>query len=523
MLYRFLRWLSGVALDWFYAGIEVSGAERVPPDAPLLVVANHPNQLIDALLVARALGRRVSFTGKAVLMENPVIATLGRAIGFVPLRRVQDEAKLRGGSLAEVSGGPFASLRASPTGTVSSRGEERDTETSPTQSLRSGQAGAPQERDRNAAAFEAIVAALGARQAVLIFPEGISHDRPELAPIKTGAARIALQARDDAGVRGLHVVAVGLTFERKWAPRSRILVQIGEPLAVDGWRPSAEGGAVSELTAEVERRLRAVTLNFPTREAADSVLGASRLIAESLEREVRPLDAPDAPLPGVVDVARRAELVRRWVEDGRAPAATRERVEGFAERVGALEATLGRHGIAPSEAGVETGAAAGAWFVVREAALVALGGPVALWGRVNHWAPIALARAVARRTSRNPEDPAMHTIVAGLVLVPLFYAAQTALVWWLAGGWWALAYLVSLPPSARWALRYADRLAHARRRVRAYLLFRREPSLRAGLAAEVAWVREEAAALAREMEERTMAASAPEWRPAGAGTRATAR
>jgi len=473
MLYRFLRWVAGVALDWFYAGVEVEGAERVPRDAPLLVVANHPNQLVDALLVARALGRRVTFTGKAVLMANPFVALLGRAVGFVPLRRVQDEVARCGAS--------------PPTGTIAGAGAERDTGTPPVS--------AP-ERERNAAAFAAIVAALGRREAVLVFPEGISHDRPELAPIKTGAARIALQARDDGGVRGLHVVAVGLTFERKWQPRSRVLVQVGEPLAVDGWRPAAPGAAVAELTAEVERRLRAVTLNFPTREAADAVLPVSRLLAALLEDEVRPLDEPHPPLPGVVGVARRAELVRRAIEEGGAEPAARERVARFAERLDRLRAALEARGVAPGEVAVETGTAAGARFVVREAALVALGGPVALWGRLNHWAPLALARGVARRTSRNPEDPAMHTIVAGLVLVPLFYVVQTALFWRLAGGWAALVYLLSLPPSARWALRYADRLAHARRRVRAYLLFRREPALRRALAEEVAWVRGEAAALA---------------------------
>ena len=153
--------------------------------------------------------------------------------------------------------------------------------------------------------------------------------------------------------------------------------------------------------------------------------------------------------------------------------------------------------------------------MVRETALVALGGPVALWGRINHWAPLALARAVARRTSRNPEDPAMHTIVAGLMLVPLFYAVQTAFVWRLAGGWWALAYLLSLPPAARWALRYADRLAHARRRMRAYLLFRREPALRRELAGEVAWVRSEAQSLARELEPTAIAAGERRLVPGG--------
>ncbi|HET7458920.1 MAG TPA: lysophospholipid acyltransferase family protein, partial [Gemmatimonadaceae bacterium] len=252
MLYRLLHWIAGVALDWFYGDVEVVGAERVPDDAPLLLAANHPNQLIDALLVARAVPRRVTFTGKAVLMKNPVVAVLARSIGFVPLQRVQDVRAAR-------------------------------TDAAPPQ---------PLDPSRNAAAFDAIIDALDRRAAVLIFPEGISHDRPELAPVKTGVARIALQARDARGVRDLHVVPVGLTFERKWAARTRVLVQVGEPLAMDDWRPSAGAAAdspaaVAELTAEVERRLRAVTLNFPSREAADAVMPAAHLLAALLEGEPR--------------------------------------------------------------------------------------------------------------------------------------------------------------------------------------------------------------------------------------------
>ncbi|HET7459321.1 MAG TPA: hypothetical protein VFJ74_16845, partial [Gemmatimonadaceae bacterium] len=254
--------------------------------------------------------------------------------------------------------------------------------------------------------------------------------------------------------------------------------------------------AVAELTAEVERRLRAVTLNFPSREAADAVMPAAHLLAALLEGEPRPLASADAPLPSVVEIARRAERVRQAVEEGGqggGGAGERSaRVAGFVERLERLRSTLERSGVAPSEVDVDAGTGAGVHFVAREAALVALGGPVALWGRLNHWLPLTAARAVARWTSRAPEDPAMHTVVAGLVAVPVCYVAQTALVWRLTGSvWWALAYLVTLPPAAGWWLRYGDRLTRARRRVRAYLRLRRDPALGAEIRREVAWVRAE--------------------------------
>lgn len=457
MLYRILRWFGRMALRWFYREVDVAGLERVPQGVPLLIASNHPNQLIDALLVGCSIPRTVTFTGKAILMDNPAMAVVMRRLPFVPLRRAADERK-------------------------------RDPN-------------APVDRTRNADSFRAILDALAGGQAVLIFPEGISHDRPELAPLKTGVARIALQARDDRAIRGLHVLPVGMTYERKWAARSRALVLIGEPIAMDEWRPPAggdaagdgEGSAVQALMAEVNARLRAVTLNFPTREAAERVITVSSVLSGVYDNDaLRPLGNPDTPLATTVDVARRVEAVRHALDAGETAPEVAVRVERFQARLDAFRDELARHDVAANDVGMETGAVDGARFTLRETALLALGGPVALWGRVNHWVPLTLAGVAARRTSVNPEDPAMHTIVAGLGATLAWYVLATAVVAWLAGPWWALAYLVSLPLAGTWYLQYADRLRRARRRVRTYLLFRRDPALRQKLLDDIAWLRTEA-------------------------------
>ncbi|HKG93309.1 MAG TPA: lysophospholipid acyltransferase family protein [Gemmatimonadaceae bacterium] len=453
MLYRILRWLGRMALRWFYREVDVAGLERVPQGVPLLIASNHPNQLIDALLVGCSIPRTVTFTGKAILLDNPAMRVVMSRLPFVPLRRVADERK-------------------------------RDP-------------GAAVDRSRNADSFRAILDALEQRQAVLIFPEGISHDEPEMSLLKTGVARIALQARDDRAIRGLHILPVGLTYERKWAARTRALVLIGEPIAIDDWRPpqggESEGAAVQALTAEVNARLRAVTLNFPTREAAERVITVSSVLSGVYDNdELRPLRRPDTPLATAVDVARRVEAVRRTLDAGEAAPEVAVRVERFQARLDAFRDELARHDVAANDVGMEVGAADGARFTLRETALLALGGPLALWGRVNHWLPLALARTLARRTSETPQDPAMHTVVAGLGATLAWYVVATAVVAWLAGPWWALAYLVSLPIAGTWYLQYADRLRRARRRVRTYLLFRRDPALRQRLLDDVAWLRTEA-------------------------------
>jgi hypothetical protein len=97
--------------------------------------------------------------------------------------------------------------------------------------------------------------------------------------------------------------------------------------------------------------------------------------------------------------------------------------------------------------------------------------------------------------SRTPDEPAMNTIVVGLLAVLAFYVMQISLIaLWL--GWGAaVLYGASLPLSATWDFRYADRLRRGARRVRTYLRFRRDASIHQRLHDDLVWLRGEAIAL----------------------------
>jgi hypothetical protein len=139
----------------------------------------------------------------------------------------------------------------------------------------------------------------------------------------------------------------------------------------------------------------------------------------------------------------------------------------------------------------------GAVFVFREAAILLVAGPVALWGWANHIIPFRAALAAGGRVRHSAADPAMRTIIAGAAFVLMMYMFQGAAVALIFGPWWGLAYVASLPIAADINLRTRDRLRRAMRRARAYLYFRARPGVQNDLLARAQRLRAEAVSLGR--------------------------
>jgi len=201
--------LAGLLIHVFFRGVDVEGASLLPPNAPTVLVANHQNGLVDGLLLMAALPRYPRFVGKSTLFKIVPLRPFLALAGVIPVYRASDGATTA----------------------------------------------------HNESMFRTCRRILAERGVVAIFPEGISHDQPDLQPLKTGAARIALGAALGDGTGGVVTVPVALVYDAKARFRSRAVVRVGSPTDVTGWvdtHPGDQADRVHLLTDHLADRLRSL-------------------------------------------------------------------------------------------------------------------------------------------------------------------------------------------------------------------------------------------------------------------------
>jgi len=447
MVYRILRWLSRTSVRLFFRRIEVEGLENVPGSGPVLLVPNHPNAIVDALVVVMHLKRPISVTAKSTLADFFLMRQVIKSTNVILFHRKKDMA-----------------MGADPS--------------------------------RNVEAIAECRRRLEQGEAILIFPEGQSHSDPGLRPLRSGAARIALDYLQSDGTAGnLAIIPVGLHFPEKDRFRSDVWIRFGKPLDPRMWREENPEAGPIELTAEIENRIRKLTLNFEHR--PDSVL--LMWAAEILETGA----APPARL-GLEKhrVSRRLKLVQllnegyRQLKEDQADDIARLR-----KRVRSYRLELRSLGIKPSEVYLRMPAWRVARFVARELVILVVGMPIAGWGILNHIIPVVIIRMLAATFSVEKDKWASNVVLPTAVIIPFFYAIQITAAWLFLNPLWAGLYMVSLPVSGIFAILYRDRVGNILYRARTFFLFLKNPDLRERLGREGRSIIEDLTRLGEKLEE----------------------
>ena len=362
-----LRGVLHTIVRFYYPRIEVSGEGEVPRTGPVLLVANHPNSLLDPLLLGIVAKRPVRLLAKAPLFQITGLGPIMRIMGMIPAHRGSDSR-----SRAEVTKN-LESLRQAA------------------QSLGDGEG-----------------AVMG------IFPEGKSHDDLQVAMVRSGAARLAMQAVA-GGVKDLRIVPVGLNYERKDRFRSAVWINVGEAIDAAAWLAQHGGEervAMRALTPEIDRRMKSVAIHLedakwePLLEEVEGLLPAARGLHRVGLLQLRQRVAEAINHFHATDSARAraaAEKVETWAERRRAsglPADARFFRQPMAVRVLAL-----------------------VWDVVKLVGVLVL----AVMGLVHHLIPHGVTRFFAARFDQAGKmTVALNRLLVGLVV----HTSWAVLVGW---------------------------------------------------------------------------------------------
>src|SRR5438094_735023 len=411
---RFYRAVRGVARFWLwflFKSVDVRHPERVPAGGPILLCVNHPNNLIDSLVVGAVLRRKVHYLTTAALFRRPLLARLLLACGAIPVYRRQDD---------------------------------------------------PAHAERNVDAFAACQAAFAQGRLVAIYPEGTTHAEARVQRIKTGAARLALGYEAERP-GALRVIPVGLNFDARKSFRGRVLVSFGPAIPVTPYLEAYRRDpvkAVEALTDAIQWGIEAEVVHVERIDESRLVNAIQELYRDQLVRELR-------EERGLAE--RQIDLVRlsRAIVDSTNYFKRHdpERVERIWQSIQSYRALLAEYRVKDEAVRARLERRRPRQRIRRGWEAIA-GFPLFLYGATVNFLPYWIPRQVARHMSRKETDYATWRFLTAMLALPLFWGLETWIVARIAGPALALVFALSLPTSGVIAYRYWVGAGRLRSRLR---------------------------------------------------------
>ncbi|GAA6016576.1 hypothetical protein JCM10207_002847 [Rhodosporidiobolus poonsookiae] len=322
LVYDIVAHMWRIVINIFFREIRSRGAWKIPrPEegAVIFVVGPHHNQFLDPLLIMseikRESGRRISFLAAAKSMERAFVGLASRLMQSIPVARAQDYAFAGTGTISLHPDDPLRILGKGTTfvkdfstprsqillprnlGSVTSEVVEviSDTELKlkkefakkAVEGLKAKPEGVSYKvlpHVDQSSMYSAVYQKLTEGGSIGIFPEGGSHDRTDLLPLKAGVSIMALGAISANPDLKLSIVPVGLSYFHPHKFRSRAVVEFGSPIEiprqyVDEFEKGGDEKkkAVSEMMELIVDGLKSVTVRAPDYETLMLIQAARRL------------------------------------------------------------------------------------------------------------------------------------------------------------------------------------------------------------------------------------------------------
>lgn len=422
MLYRIFKLLSRFMVTIFYRQIHVENEDRVPKAGPVILAANHPNTLMDPLLVGLLSGRNPHFLGKSTLFNSGLAKWFFKSMNVLPVYRKADAQK---------------------------------------------------EMGKNAQVFEKCYEALEAGNALIIMPEGISQMDGTLHEIKTGTARIGLGTEvRNAFKLGVQIVPAGINYSSPTEFFSDVHCRFGRPIDLRDYADlyaKDEYETVYEVTNQIRDALAKLTTTVEKSESAGVLKNLKKIYKMELAVDLgldNDLKQHDFSMTrGMADAINwyATEHPELFEQMDKRMTHYLAKVEGLELRDELLSTAQGHKTISRRIVGLIG---------------VLLGFPVYIWGVVNNFLPYRIPANLVRILGTSLEYLSTIKMISGFVVFALFYTLQSGVVWYLTESTLITSlYVISLLPAGRFARFYHDTMQRYRQHIRIFTLFLKRKTL----------------------------------------------
>ncbi|KAF2642508.1 hypothetical protein P280DRAFT_266723 [Massarina eburnea CBS 473.64] len=363
-VYDAFLWTFSILVELFFREVHPRGSWKVPKEGPVIFVcAPHANQFVDPLILLRVVkkesNRRIHVLTAEKSMKRKFIGAVSAALGAVPVGRAMDMVRPAEGKIYlpdpvndpclvrgvdtnfEATGFQVGgSISLPKVNEISASAEILEIKSKEELRLKrpfKGGVAMQQLTGRNdmtedgtfvdgasskmgpapgyeatkfmvapkldqTQVYDAVHTALFRGGSVGIFPEGGSHDRTELLPLKAGVAIMALGAVAKKEDLNLKIIPVGMNYFHAHKFRSRAVIEFGNPIDVAPemakrfQSPAEKRNAIGELLETIREGLMSVTVTTPDYDTL--------MLIQAVRRLYNPTGTK-LPLPRVVELNRR--------------------------------------------------------------------------------------------------------------------------------------------------------------------------------------------------------------------------
>ncbi|CAD2113601.1 glycerol-3-phosphate 1-O-acyltransferase, putative [Plasmodium vinckei] len=291
-IYILLRWLCKAIVSSLFGDVNIINPENVPLYGSVIFVGNHNNQFIDACVLVASIPRQIKFIVAEKSMKRPVIGELARLAGCISVKRPEDlkfkgigriywntgDTKIKGINTRfklDVQMGDKLMTQNKIFSVTKIESEIELVLQNPINIACEDKInGVPFKivpKINQTEVYNLVTHSLKNGDPIGIFPEGGSHDRTNLLPLKPGVAIMTLCALAD-GIEDVSIIPVGLSYSKLYQLQGCVTIFVGnaiiasQDLCKDYNNNNRE--TISKLLAKIEEGMRSCMLTSKNHETS---------------------------------------------------------------------------------------------------------------------------------------------------------------------------------------------------------------------------------------------------------------